>query len=186
MKSFIFLAIAGIVFFAIVVGDRLIKEDAFAWGPSSSSSGDSGDYGLDADALALCLSSRGALLFGADWCPACRHQDELFGSAASYLEHIDCDENPSACADAGVRSIPAWEIEGRLHSGVQSLDKLAQMSGCREQAVAQGGQTGLPALPEMRDWEVSEISYSWRDANGGFHVTTEAPPKGAIDVEVFR
>ena len=28
-----------------------------------------------------------------------------------------------------VESFPSWEISGQLHSGVQSLDELAQLSG---------------------------------------------------------
>jgi hypothetical protein len=186
MRSFVFIALACAAFFVVVMAGRLIKENPFDQKQASSSSSEDGGFALDADSLARCLSTRGALLFGADWCPACRHQNELFGSAASYLEHVDCDESPTACADAGVRSIPAWEIGGRLHTGVQSLDSLADLSGCRGEATAQGAQQALLELPEIEDWEVSELSYSWRDAKGGFHVTTEAPPRGATEVEIFR
>ncbi len=182
--AFLALACAGIV--AVVMASQVIKENLFEQSRGSSPTSQAVGSALDADSLALCLAMRGALLFGADWCPACRHQNELFGPAASSLVHVDCDASPTACADAGVRSIPAWEIGGRLHTGVQSLETLADLSGCREEAVTQGIQHALPELPEIEDWEVSELSYSWRDSNGGFHVTTEAPPKGATEVEIFR
>jgi len=43
-----------------------------------------------------------------------------------------------------------------------------------------------PGSSSRGNLEVSELSYSWRNAKGGFHVTTEAPPKGATEVEIFR
>ncbi len=186
MRFFVFLALAFAAFLVVVVAHRLIKDNPFELSRESSSSTQTGGSALDTDSLAICLATRGALLFGADWCPACRHQKELFGPSVSYLEHVDCDESPTACADAGVSSIPAWEIGGRLHTGVQSLDTLADLSGCRDEATVQGARQALLDLPELQDWEVSEISYSWRDAKGSFHVTTEAPPKGASEVEIFR
>lgn len=186
MRSFVFLAIAVAAFIVIIFGRRLITENTFEWPGTASSAVEEGELALNADALAQCLSTRGAMVFGAAWCPACRHQDELFGSAASFLQHVDCDENPTACADAGVRSIPAWEIGGQLMTGVQSLDRLADLADCRGQSSVQKAGQMMPELPELEAWEVSEISYSWRDATGGFHVTTEAPPKGALEVEIFR
>ncbi len=186
MKFFVFVALVVVVFMVIFVGQRFATEGSLDLGGRGSSSAAASSDVLDAQSLALCLSNRGDLLFGADWCPACRHQKGLFGEAASYLGQVDCDASPSACADAGVRGIPAWEIGGELHTGVQSLDQLADMSGCREEASAQGSGQVFPELPELQDWQVSEISYSWRDAKGGFHVTTEAPPKGALEVTVFR
>ena len=77
-------------------------------------------------------------------------------------------------------------IEGRLHTGVQSLGRLADLSGCDGETELVGGLSAPDEMPELHDWEVSEISYSWRDAKGVFHVSTETPPAGATEIEVFR
>lgn len=94
MRSFIFLGIAFVAFIFIIVAHKLIEDNPFERFAAQSSASAGGGY-LDTDSLATCLADRGALLFGAEWCPACRHQEELFGISAQYLAHVDCDEQPS-------------------------------------------------------------------------------------------
>jgi len=33
------------------------------------------------------------------------------------------------CADAGIKGYPSWQIKGQILQGVQSLNKLAELSG---------------------------------------------------------
>jgi len=85
-------------------------------------------------ALAAHLSSSNVKLYGTYWCPSCTTQKNLFGSDAfSKLNYVECDprgKNPQVqlCNQANIRTIPTWEINGRKHIGVLSLDELADMT----------------------------------------------------------
>ena len=86
-------------------------------------------------ALARHLKQIGAKEYIAWWCPHCHEQKQLFGKEAyREINAIECDRSgknprPDLCSAAKVESFPSWEINGQLHSGVQSLDELAQLSG---------------------------------------------------------
>jgi hypothetical protein len=85
--------------------------------------------------LARHLSQIGAKEYGAYWCPHCHRQQLLFGKqASSLLNYIECDpkgknSRTSLCQAAGIKGFPTWEIKGKLYPGVQSLSKLADLSG---------------------------------------------------------
>jgi hypothetical protein len=85
-------------------------------------------------ALAQWLISQKARWFTTAWCGACRQQASDFGEEAmSLLKEnkvlVDCEENASVCADAGVNSYPTWEFGGKLQrSGGYPLAELARMS----------------------------------------------------------
>jgi glutaredoxin len=85
-------------------------------------------------ALAQHLSSIGARMYGAYWCPYCSRQEDLFGSAFSEIEYVECDprgENaqPQLCRSAGIQGYPTWEINGQFYAGMRSLEELANLSG---------------------------------------------------------
>src|ERR1043166_896516 len=42
------------------------------------------------DAFATCLKDKGALFYGAFWCPHCQAQKKLFGSSARLLPYTEC------------------------------------------------------------------------------------------------
>lgn len=86
-------------------------------------------------ALASHLAQSGARMYATYWCSYCERQQQLFGEeAVQQLEVIECDprgENPQVdrCRAANVSSFPTWEINGRQYSGLQSLSRLADLSG---------------------------------------------------------
>ena len=86
-------------------------------------------------ALARHLTKIGAKEYIAWWCPHCHDQKQLFGKKAySEINHIECapdgqNPRPELCKAAKIESFPSWEINGKLHAGLQSLDELAQLSG---------------------------------------------------------
>lgn len=82
------------------------------------------------DSLAQCLTEKGVVMYGTEWCPHCQDQKEMFGSSFQYVDYIDCDENRNACQAAGVRGYPTWVIEGQSHPGTQALATLANLAGC--------------------------------------------------------
>ena len=86
------------------------------------------------EAVARHLSATGARFYGTFWCPACREQKRLFGSAASELPYVECDARgaggrPDLCARANVRAYPTWVIQGTRHEGVTPPETLARLSG---------------------------------------------------------
>ncbi|MEO1208964.1 MAG: hypothetical protein AAFX78_05405 [Cyanobacteria bacterium J06638_20] len=86
-------------------------------------------------ALANHLTQSGAHLFAAYWCIYCERQQDMFGAAgAQQLEVIECDprgDNPQVarCRAANVSGFPTWHINGQQYSGLQSLNRLADLSG---------------------------------------------------------
>lgn len=88
-------------------------------------------------ALARHLTQIGAKEYGAWWCPHCHEQKQLFGKQAfKKINYIECDADgknaqPNLCQAANIQGFPTWEINGQLYPGVQSLQRLAQLSGYR-------------------------------------------------------
>ncbi len=88
-------------------------------------------------ALAQHLTSIGARMYGAYWCPHCHDQKQLFGrEAVQELTYIECapdgaNAQPQICQAnaANVTGYPTWEINGQFYPGTQSLEDLATASG---------------------------------------------------------
>ena len=86
-------------------------------------------------ALAEHLTSTGAVMYSAWWCPHCNDQKQLFGKeAAAKLRVIECapdgrNSQKALCDTKAIEGFPSWEIKGQLDSGVKSLQQLAELSG---------------------------------------------------------
>ncbi|HIH31478.1 TPA: hypothetical protein HA235_02115 [Candidatus Woesearchaeota archaeon] len=95
------------------------------------------------DALAQCLTEKGATMYGTEWCSHCKAQKELFGKSFQYINYVDCDKARNDCIAAGVDGYPTWKINNRLYPGTQSLYTLALTSDCLDVFnVAQNALTG--------------------------------------------
>lgn len=85
--------------------------------------------------LARHLTQIGAKEYVAWYCSHCHEQKQLFGKEAyQEINHVECipggkNARPQLCEAAKVPGFPTWEINGKQYSGVQSLEKLAQISG---------------------------------------------------------
>lgn len=90
-------------------------------------------------ALAEHLTAKGAKMYGAYWCPHCHEQKLLFGKEAfTKINYVECSTPDGSgqlpvCTNAKIESYPTWEINGELEKGVESLDKLAELSGYQGQ-----------------------------------------------------
>ncbi len=89
------------------------------------------------DAFAQCLGEKGAIFYGAFWCPHCQEQKALFGNSKDKLPYKECSTPDGqaqlqVCKDAGITGYPTWILKGgeRL-SSVQSLATLAEKTGCK-------------------------------------------------------
>ena len=90
-----------------------------------------GNYDAAATAqLAGCLTAKGAVLYGASWCPYTVAQLEAFGASAGQLNYVECTQDPATCSNAGVTAYPTWIINGRMIEGYCDLATLASAAGC--------------------------------------------------------
>jgi len=86
--------------------------------------------------FAKCLNEKGAKMFGAYWCSHCAAQKRMFGDAWEHITYVECsiEGNQRAqteiCQNERISGYPTWEINGQKHTGEQTLDNLAKLSGC--------------------------------------------------------
>ena len=88
------------------------------------------------DTFAVCLKDKGAVFYGAFWCPHCQNQKKLFGSSQSLLPYVECSTPDGkamlqACKDKKVESYPTWEFaDASRLTGEIPLSTLAEKTGC--------------------------------------------------------
>lgn len=74
------------------------------------------------------LTEQGAVMYGTEWCSHCKTQKKLFGTSFKYINYVDCDKDQEQCKNAGVSGYPTWKINNQNYPGVQTLEKLAQLT----------------------------------------------------------
>lgn len=84
-----------------------------------------------------CLKDKGAVMYGAYWCPHCTKQKKLFGeNGFAQVNYTECDArgpngNPALCKEKGIKSYPTWIFaDGTQKSGEIPLEELAQKTSC--------------------------------------------------------
>ncbi len=77
---------------------------------------------------AKCIGENAALYVQLG-CHACEAQEQMFGENVKYLNIIDCFYETDKCAGI-ITATPTWEINGNFYSGVQSIEKLKELTGC--------------------------------------------------------
>lgn len=84
----------------------------------------------DPAGLAKCLTEKGVVMYGTEWCGYCKRQKQAFGDSFQYVNYVDCDKEKTRCAEAGVRGYPTWVINGEISPGLKELSQLASLAGC--------------------------------------------------------
>ena len=88
------------------------------------------------DGFAVCLKDKGAVFYGAFWCPHCQTQKTLFGKSKKLLPYVECSTpdgkgQHSICKEKKVVGYPTWEFaDGSRESGEIALQKLSEKTGC--------------------------------------------------------
>ena len=88
------------------------------------------------DSFTQCLKDKGAVFYGAFWCPHCQNTKRLFGASASLLPYVECSTTDGkgqlqVCIDKKVESYPTWEFaDGSRLTGERTLQELADKTGC--------------------------------------------------------
>jgi len=75
----------------------------------------------DWDDFAKCLTEKGAVMYGEDWCSNTQGQKNMFGKSFKYINY-QVKEN------LNIR--PTWVIDGKSYERVQSFERLGSLSGC--------------------------------------------------------
>jgi uncharacterized membrane protein/glutaredoxin len=92
-------------------------------------------------AIAIHLAETGAKMYGAEWCPHCQDQKAMFGGAARRLPYVECSmgrqgsAQTSVCRQAGIKTYPTWEINGRRYEEVMTPARLAELTAFDYSAV---------------------------------------------------
>jgi glutaredoxin len=94
-------------------------------------------------ALAKQMESLNARMYGAYFCTHCYDQKQAFGiDAFSHISYVECtqdgkDSQLGICREKGIRSVPTWEINGKLFVGERSIDELQELVSAELTAVEQ-------------------------------------------------
>ncbi len=77
--------------------------------------------------FAQCLNEKASTLYITSNCPDCEKQQVLLGeNAYAIVNKIECGED--LCR--GLKSVPAWEIEGKFYYGTKNWKELDEISMC--------------------------------------------------------
>lgn len=88
------------------------------------------------DALAQCLKDKGAVFYGAFWCPHCQNTKAEFGSSAKLLPYVECStpdgqSQLDVCKSKNIKGYPTWEFsDGTRLEGEVPAAQLASKAGC--------------------------------------------------------
>ena len=83
------------------------------------------------DSFAQCLTDRGVVMYGAEWCPHCQTQKKMFGKSFKYINYVECPQDPKRCLAAGIEGYPTWVINGEKLIGEQDLEILSKKTNCQ-------------------------------------------------------
>jgi hypothetical protein len=80
--------------------------------------------------IAKCLSSKGAVLYGASWCSYTQQQITSFKDGFQYLSYVECTEQAAVCEQNGISGYPTWIIGGSRILGYRDPTEIAAAAGC--------------------------------------------------------
>ena len=119
MKQYTPVIIIGALVIVIITG--------IAWYSSQP-----GEY----DDLAMCVKEKGAMFYGAFWCPHCQEQKASFGRSARLLPYTECSTPDgsgqlSVCKDKNIEGYPTWIFsDGSRMAQTLTPKELSQITSC--------------------------------------------------------
>lgn len=82
------------------------------------------------DDFASCLSDKGAIVYGNDFCSYTAKQLNYFGKSKRNLDYVKCIDEQELCDSKGIKITPTWEYDGKMYEGVQKFERLSLITGC--------------------------------------------------------
>ena len=97
------------------------------------------------DTFAQCLKDKGAIFYGAFWCPHCQAQKKEFGSSVKYLPYVECSTpdgqgQTQECTNKGITSYPTWI----LADGTRIPDDSPNGAGVKLETLSEKTSCPLP------------------------------------------
>jgi len=72
-----------------------------------------------------------SVLYNQIGCHYCEKQKEMFGENSKYLNIFLCNSDDwKTCLETGITGTPSWKINNQIYKGVQSIQKLKELTGC--------------------------------------------------------
>jgi len=82
------------------------------------------------DEFAKCLTEKGVVVYGNDFCSYTGQQLNYFGKSEKYLNYIKCVSNKQLCNQKDIQITPTWEINGEMYEQIQTFERLSTLTGC--------------------------------------------------------
>jgi len=73
-----------------------------------------------------------SVLYVQTGCSHCVEQENLFGDNVKYLTIVDCLTDTETCINLGIEGTPTWIINGQKYVGVQSIEKLKELTNYQD------------------------------------------------------
>jgi hypothetical protein len=74
------------------------------------------------DSFARCLTDKGAIMYGEDWCKYTNAQKSMFGKSFKFIDYR---------VKTDLRLRPTWIINNKKYEGVQSFESLSKATNCK-------------------------------------------------------
>ena len=150
-----------------------------------------GELVNDLVAFAQELTQKGVQFFGANWCPACTAQKELFQDGANFLPFIEVTGDNRQLNEIGIEEeieeFPTWDFpNGTRRTGVLTLNEIADLAEIEN--IPQGE---TPSFVEIGPQTVQvnsplHIPVDVYDPDGGIQtVTVEVEDPSLLEVVVL-
>jgi hypothetical protein len=80
--------------------------------------------------LAECLTEKGFVMYGSEYCGYCQSQKEMFNGTFDKVNYVECTQETALCQEKNISAYPTWIYDGKQYMGRHSLEELASISGC--------------------------------------------------------
>lgn len=114
---------------SLVVGLSLIGIALFfSYGGSNLSDEDK----VSLEELVSCLAENNFVIYGSEWCPACRQLVNSFGGYEMVEDiYVECSEEGERCnEEQKTNYVPEIQIDGELYEGPRDLQSITDKVGC--------------------------------------------------------
>ena len=82
------------------------------------------------DKFTNCLTEKGAIVYGNDFCQYTIQQLNYFGKSKKYLNYVRCTDNEELCNEKDIKTTPTWEYNEEFYPQIQTFERLAAITGC--------------------------------------------------------
>jgi hypothetical protein len=80
--------------------------------------------------IAECIG-KNSVLYVQLGCSHCKDQEDMFGDNLQYITKVDCFYEKEKCQELKIPGTPTWIINEKQYVGVQSIEKLQELTNCK-------------------------------------------------------